>query len=132
MASGSARQEKASDQQCENCGRWFDGRGIDAHVAHCDGPDEDDRPDRADASSSAATVWDPEPEPTEKQTETESATETMSETTCPDCSESDEVYQSGAVKVHLAAQNQLTPANLEKLEANSHFCNRCNRVFSDD
>jgi hypothetical protein len=157
MASGSPSQERATDQQCDHCHRWYDARGIDAHDAHCDGPPSardragafenpheahcDGPPDPGetetesiDEDSTAPSLFDPlaeqETEPTE--TETENTEEPMSETpNCPNCS-TEQVTTTEQLQVVLANRGRLTPENLKKTRQNTHYCVNCNEVFSDE
>lgn len=120
MTGGSITKERATDQQCPHCDRWWASRGFAEHKRNCDG--------ESDNQSSDHDVFDPEPE-TPDSTMTD--TDNEDDLECPECGESDDIVPTGKAMAMYSDAGQLTPPIREKLAEYTFYHNAadCRAVF---
>lgn len=119
MTGGSVTKERATDQQCDHCERWYASRGLAEHERNCDGEPNDDQTEQH--------VFDPEPDTPESiMTDTDN-----DDLECPECGESDDVIPTGKAVVLFSDAGRLTPTIKEKLSEYTYFHNDsdCRAVF---
>lgn len=115
MSGGSTEQEKATDEQCPGCGRWYDRRGISEHRSRCDGLEE------SNDDQTPADVFDPEgdrdPDPE------------MSKPPCPDCESAGHVITTGQAFERMKGTEWATDENEALLNKHEHVCTECGMAF---
>lgn len=126
MARGSPSKEASTDQQCDECDRWFHWRGHSEHEKNCNGePDEE---------NSQQDVFDPATGGGQTTTMSDTKTETKTDETpdeCPECGgDSDIVESEKAVKLFRDA-GELTGSRLDALLSYDYYHNDadCMAVF---
>lgn len=129
MAGGSHVKERATDQQCPKCDRWYGAQGYSAHVEHCDG-DPDDGP-------SESHIFDPSGDhdgTTMTDTDTETTDDDGTELVCPECDGTDDIVDSETAIRLFADAGKLTDKKRGVLESYDYYHNDagCMAVFTED
>jgi len=112
MAGGSLTKERATDQQCDRCGRWFGARGISEHEKNCDG--------ESNTGPSDSHVFDPQPDPDQTADQPQitpmtDENEEDDEIECPECGGTDDIVSTERAIRLFREADELTGSRLDAL-----------------